>query len=201
MSYEYSEDALIEQATEDVLKELGWKVVTAWQNESFGEHGLLGRDNKTEVVLERFVLAALQKLNPGLPDLAYSRAIEKIVQREADKTIAQQNKSKYQLLKNGVEISFINNEAKSQKKTLKLFDFKEYRNNDFLAVRQLEVSGELHNRRPDVIGFVNGIPLIFFELKSHANDLRSAYDDNFKDYKDTIPLFYPHFFRPQLVVS
>ena len=195
MSYEYSEDALIEQATEDVLKELGWKVVTAWQNESFGEHGLLGRDNKTEVVLERFVLAALQKLNPGLPDLAYSRAIEKLVQREADKTIAQQNKSKYQLLKNGVEISFINNEGKSQKKTLKLFDFKEYRNNDFLAVRQLEVSGELHNRRPDVIGFVNGIPLIFFELKSHANDLRSAYDYNFKDYKDTIPhLFYHNAF-------
>jgi type I restriction enzyme R subunit len=195
MSYEYSEDALIEQATEDVLKELGWKVVTAWQNESFGEQGLLGRDNKTEVVLERFVLAALQKLNPGLPDLAYSRAIEKIVQREADKTIAQQNKSKYQLLKNGVEISFINNEGKSQKKTLKLFDFKEYRNNDFLAIRQLEVSGELHNRRPDVIGFVNGIPLIFFELKSHANDLRSAYDDNFKDYKDTIPhLFYHNAF-------
>lgn len=195
MSYEYSEDALIEQATEDVLKELGWKVVTAWQNESFGEHGLLGRDNKTEVVLERFVLAALQKLNPGLPDLAYSRAIEKLVQREADKTIAQQNKNKYQLLKNGVEISFINNDGKSQKKTLKLFDFKEYRNNDFLAVRQLEVSGELHNRRPDVIGFVNGIPLVFFELKSHANDLRSAYDDNFKDYKDTIPhLFYHNAF-------
>lgn len=195
MSYEYSEDALIEQATEDVLKELGWKVVTAWQNESFGENGLLGRDNRTEVVLERIVLVALQKLNPGLPDLAYSRAIEKIVQREADKTIAQQNKSKYQLLKNGVEISFINNEGKSQKKTLKLFDFKEYRNNDFLAVRQLEVSGELHNRRPDVIGFVNGIPLVFFELKSHAVDLRSAYDDNLKDYKDTIPhLFYHNAF-------
>ena len=195
MSYEYSEDALIEQATEDVLKELGWKVVTAWQNESFGEKGLLGRDNKTEVVLERFVLAALQKLNPGLPDLAYSRAIEKIVQREADKTIAQQNKNKYQLLKNGIEITIINNNGKSQKKTLKLFDFKEYRNNDFLTIRQLEVSGELHNRRPDVIGFVNGIPLIFFELKSHANDLRSAYDDNFKDYKDTIPhLFYHNAF-------
>ena len=49
MSYEYSEDQLIEQATEDVLKELGWTVVTAWQNETFGELGLLGRDNKTEV--------------------------------------------------------------------------------------------------------------------------------------------------------
>ena len=195
MSYEYSEDALIEQATEDVLKELSWKVVTAWQNESFGEQGLLGRDNKTEVVLERYLLASLKRLNPGLPDLAYSRAIEKLVQQEADKTIAQQNKTKYQFLKNGVEVSFVNSEGKSQKKTLKIFDFKEYHNNDFLAVRQLEVSGELHNRRPDVIGFVNGIPLVFFELKSHAVDLRSAYDDNLKDYKDTIPhLFYHNAF-------
>ena len=179
MSYEYSEDALIEQATENVLKELGWKVVTAWQNESFGEQGLLGRDNKTEVLLERYVLAALKRLNPNLPELAYSRAIEKLEQREADKTIAQQNKAKYQLLKNGVEVSFVNAEGKSIRKTLKIFDYINYQNNDFLAVRQLEVSAELHNRRPDVIGFVNGIPLIFFELKSHAVDLRSAYDDNF----------------------
>lgn len=195
MSYEYSEDALIEQATEDVLKELGWTVVTAWQNETFGEGGLLGRDNKTEVVLERHLLAALKRYNPGLPDLAYSRAIEKIVQKEAGKTTAQQNKSKSLLLRNGVEVSFINNEGKSQKKVLKVFDFRDYRNNEFLAVRQLEVSGELHNRRPDVIGFVNGIPLVFFELKAHAVDLRSAYEDNLKDYKDTIPhLFYHNAF-------
>lgn len=195
MSYEYSEDALIEQATEDVLKELGWTVITAWQNETFGEGGLLGRDNKTEVVLERHLLAALKRYNPGLPDLAYSRAIEKIVQKEVGKTTAQQNKSKSLLLRNGVEVSFINNEGKSQKKVLKVFDFRDYRNNEFLAVRQLEVSGELHNRRSDVIGFVNGIPLVFFELKAHAVDLRSAYEDNLKDYKDTIPhLFYHNAF-------
>ncbi|WP_313375268.1 hypothetical protein [Chishuiella sp.] len=59
MYYEYSEDQLIEQATEDVLKELGWQVITAWQNETFGENGLLGRDNKSEVVLEKHLLAAL----------------------------------------------------------------------------------------------------------------------------------------------
>lgn len=195
MSYEYSEDQLIEQATEDVLKELGWQVVTAWQNESFGEEGLLGRDNKTEVVLERSLQKALERYNPGLPDLAYKRAIEKIVQKEAGKNLAQQNKSKYQLLKNGVEVSFTNNEGKTEKKTLRVFDYKDYSNNEFLAVRQLEVSGELYNRRPDVIGFVNGIPLVFIELKSHAVDLRSAYEDNFKDYKDTIPhLFYHNAF-------
>lgn len=192
MSYEYSEDQLIEQATEDVLKELGWQVVTAWQNESFGEEGLLGRDNKTEVVLERHLLAALKRYNPDLPDLAYKRAIEKIVQKEAGKNLAQQNKAKYQLLKNGVEVSFTNTHGKTEKKTLRVFDYKDYTNNDFLAVRQLEVSGELYNRRPDVVGFVNGIPLVFIELKSHAVDLRSAYDDNFKDYKDTIPHLFHH---------
>jgi len=192
MSYEYSEDQLIEQATEDVLKELGWQVVTAWQNESFGEEGLLGRDNKTEVILERHLLAALKRYNPDLPDLAYKRAIEKIGQRIAGQTIAQHNKAKYQLLKNGVEVSFTNAQGKTEKKTLRVFDFNDYENNDFIAVRQLEVTGELHNRRPDVVGFVNGIPLVFIELKSHAVDLRSAYDDNFKDYKDTIPHLFHH---------
>lgn len=192
MSYEYSEDQLIEQATEDVLKELGWQVVSAWQNESFGEEGLLGRDNKTEVVLERHLLAALKRYNPDLPDLAYKRAIEKIVQKEAGKNLAQQNKAKYQLLKNGVEVSFTNAQGKSEKKTLKVYDYKDYTKNEFLAVRQLEVSGELYNRRPDVVGFVNGIPLVFIELKSHAVDLRAAYDDNFKDYKDTIPHLFHH---------
>ncbi|MCZ2101024.1 MAG: type I restriction endonuclease subunit R [Chitinophagales bacterium] len=192
MSYEYSEDQLIEQATEDVLKELGWKVLTAWQNETFGEAGLLGRDNKSEVVLERSLRQALERYNPDLPDLAYTRAIEKIVQKEAGKNLAQTNKSKYQLLKNGVEVSFTNAEGKTEKKTLRVFDFKDYQNNEFLAVRQLEVSGELYNRRPDVMGFVNGIPLVFIELKSHAVDLRSAYEDNFKDYKDTIPHLFHH---------
>ena len=192
MSYEYSEDQLIEQATEDVLKALGWQVITAWQNESFGAEGLLGRDNKTEVVLERHLLAALKRYNPDLPDLAYKRAVEKIVQKEAGKNLAQQNKAKYQLLKNGVEVSFTNAQGKTEKKTLRVFDYKDYTNNDFLAVRQLEVSGELYNRRPDVIGFVNGIPLVFIELKSHAVDLRSAYEDNFKDYKDTIPHLFHH---------
>ncbi|WP_295222894.1 type I restriction endonuclease subunit R [uncultured Chryseobacterium sp.] len=195
MSYEYSEDALIENATEEVLRELGWEVITAWKNESFGTEGLLGRADKGEVILERYVLEALQQLNPNLSELAYTRALEKIVQKEADKTIAQQNKAKYQLLKNGVEVSFTNEEGKTQKKTLRIFNYKDYLNNHFLAVRQFEVSGELHNRRPDVIGFVNGIPLVFFELKSHAVDLRSAYEDNFKDYKDTIPhLFYHNAF-------
>lgn len=187
MSYEYSEDQLIEQATEDVLKELGWQVVTAWHNETFGEDGLLGRDNKTEVLLEQRLLKALKKYNPDLPQTAYNRAIEKIVQREAVKDIAQHNLAKYQMFKNGVEVSYVNEKGETQRKSLKVFDFNDYNNNEFLAVRQLEINGELYNRRPDVICFVNGIPLVFMELKAHYRDLYTAYNDNLRDYKNSIP--------------
>lgn len=192
MSYEYSEDQLIEQATEDVLKELGWQVVTAWTHETFGEKGLLGRETKAQVILEREVLKALKKYNPDLPEISYTRAVEKLVLQEADLNLAQINKKKYDLLKNGVEVSYTDDKGVNQRKKLQVFNFKDYTDNDFLAVRQLEVSGPLHNRRPDVIGFVNGIPLVFIELKSHAVDLRAAYDDNFTDYKDTIAHLFHH---------
>src|SRR5690606_28951344 len=141
---------------------------------SFGEDGLLGRDNKSEVILTRYLLAALTKLNPGLPVLAYEQAIELITQRIADKTLGQINKEKYTLLKKGVPVSYTNDKGELVKKKLKVFNFNDYADNHFLAVRQLEVVGDLYNRRPDVIGFVNGIPLVFMELKAHCNDLRKA---------------------------
>ncbi|WP_243471560.1 type I restriction endonuclease subunit R [Winogradskyella sp. MH6] len=186
MSYEYSEDGLIEQATQDVLEELGWTVVTAWKKESFGTEGLLGREDKTEVVLERYLLKALQKLNPNHPDVAYEQAIELITQNVADQTLGRINKEKTDYLKNGVPVSYTNTKGELVKTKLKVFDFKNYENNHFLAVRQLEVLGEMYLRRPDVVGFVNGIPLVFFELKAHHQDLRHAYADNLKDYKNSI---------------
>ncbi|PQJ81489.1 type I restriction endonuclease subunit R [Polaribacter glomeratus] len=186
MSYEYSEDALIEQATQDVLEELGWTVLSAWKKESFGEHGLLGREDKSEVVLTRYLLQALKKLNPNHPELAYEQAVELITQKIADQTLGKINKEKSNLLKNGIPVSYTNDKGELIKTKLNVFNFNDYHDNHFLAVRQLEVLGELYLRRPDVIGFVNGIPLVFFELKAHHQDLRHAYSDNLKDYKDTI---------------
>ena len=191
MSYEYSEDNLIENATQDVLEELGWQVITAWTKETYGVDGLLGRENKSEVILTRYLLDALQKLNPGLPTLAYQQAIELIAQKSADKTLVHINKEKYQLFKDGVPVSFTNTDNQLEKKRLKVFDFDNADQNSFLAVRQLEVVGELYNRRPDVIGFVNGIPLLVIELKAHHQNIQNAFTENITDYKDTIPyLFY-----------
>ncbi|WP_426429963.1 type I restriction endonuclease subunit R [Winogradskyella sp. HB-48] len=187
MSYEYSEDGLIEEASQEVLEELGWTVKYAWTKETFGTDGLLGREDKTEVVLKRYLLQALQKLNPNHPEQAYEQAIELITQNIADQTLGRINKEKTDYLKNGVPVSYTNAKGDLVKPKLKVFDFKNYDNNYFLAVRQFEVLGELYLRRPDVVGFVNGIPLVFFELKAHHQNLRHAYDDNLTDYKDTIP--------------
>lgn len=187
MSNEYSEDNLVEAAAQQALEDLGWSVKYAWQKETFGENGLLGRDDKSEVILKRYLLKALIKFNPDLPNVAYQHAIDQITQKAADKTLVQLNKEKYTLLTKGVDVSFTNEKGELVKKKLQVFDFENPTENDFLAVRQLEVVGELYNRRPDVIGFVNGIPLVFFELKAHHTDLRNAYTDNLTDYKDTIP--------------
>ena len=82
MSNEYNEDNLVEQATSDILKNLGWNVETAWHNETFGANGLLGRENKSEIILSKFLLPILEKLNPNLPKSVYKDACLKIVLKQ-----------------------------------------------------------------------------------------------------------------------
>ena len=192
MSYEYSEDGLVEEATQEALEQLGWDVKVAWHKESFSSKddrsdGLLGRTNKSEVILQRYLKEALVELNPGLPNTAYQNAIDLIIQTEADKSLGALNKQKHELLTKGVQVSYQDDKGKLQKKRLKVFNFNQPEKNYFLAIRQFEVVGKIYTRRPDVVGFVNGIPLVFFELKAHGIDLRNAFEDNLTDYKDTIP--------------
>jgi type I restriction enzyme R subunit len=190
MSYEYSEDNLIEQtAIELFSKQLGWDTEIAFNKESFGEGSLLGRFNKKEVVLKKIVLEKLKQFNPNLPDSADKNAYEKLIEESSVKSLDELNHEKYQLLRNGIPVDFINDKGETIKnKTLKVFDFEEAENNHFLAVQQLWIEGKSgRQRRPDIIGFVNGIPLLFIELKAAHRKLENAYNENFTDYKDVIP--------------
>jgi len=192
VSYEYSEDGLVETASQEALETLGWTVETAWHKESLStkadrSDGLLGRVNKSEVILVRYLLKALRKFNPDLPATAYQQAVDLLSETIADKHLGALNQHKHDLMVKGVPVSFQDDKGVLQKKRLQVFDFNQPDENHFLAVRQLEVVGKLYNRRPDIVGFVNGLPLVFFELKAHHTDLRNAYDDNLTDYKDTIP--------------
>lgn len=194
MTWEYSEDNLIEQTAIGLFfNQLGWDTLLAYNKEGFGEGSTLGRLNKKEVVLKRVFFEKLKEFNPNLPEQAFNQAYEKLIEESITKSLAEINFEKYQLLRNGIPVDFIDENGEQVKnKTLKVFDFDNADNNNFLAVRQLWIQGKSNReRRPDIIGFVNGIPLLFIELKAAHRKLENAYNDNFTDYKDVIPkLFY-----------
>ena len=145
--------------------------------------------SKKEVVLKKIFFEKIREFNPGLPQKAYQEAYEKLMEESITKSLAEINFEKYQLLRNGIPVDFIDEKGEQVKnKTLKVFDFDNAENNNFLAVRQLWIQGKSNReRRPDIIGFVNGIPLLFIELKAAHRKLENAYNDNFTDYKDVIP--------------
>lgn len=190
MTWEYSEDNLIEQTAIDLLaNQLGWDTMLAYNEETFGDNGSLGRSGKNEVLLKKIFLEKLEEFNPGLPEQAYIQAYEKLTEESVTKSLAEINFEKYQRLRNGIEVDFENDRGEQiRNKSLKVFDFETPENNHFLAVQQLWVMGKSNReRRPDIIGFVNGIPLLFIELKAAHRKLENAFNNNLTDYKDVIP--------------
>lgn len=193
MTYDYSEDKLIQETTANYLHDkLGWDTVYAFNDEFLGEAGTLGRKSENEVVLVRYLREALYRLNPGFPAEAYESAIRTLTEFSAAKAPLQINKENYELCKNGVPVTVKKKDGGVETKRLRVFDFAEPANNNFLAVRELWVQGPLYRRRPDIICFLNGLPLIFIELKNIHKDIRRAYEGNLKDYKDTIPEIFHH---------
>ncbi|MCB1023815.1 MAG: type I restriction endonuclease subunit R, partial [Acidobacteria bacterium] len=193
MSGKYSEDTLVQQTTADYLEnQLGWRSVFAYNSEDFGPDSLLGRESEREIVLNRMLREKIEELNPGLPNEAYDDAIRQITESDASQTIASANREKYSLLRDGVKVSFHNDDNFLQRERLRVFDFENPDNNDFLCVREMWVQGDLYRRRPDIIGFVNGIPLLFVECKNIHKNLRTAFEQNFSDYKDAVPHLFHH---------
>lgn len=106
------------------------------------------------------------------------------------------NQAFYTLLRDRVKVEITDDEGNPQTVELLVIDWNDPDNNDFFLAQQMWVSGEMYKRRCDLLGFVNGIPLVFVELKGPHVPLKSAYDDNLKDYKgQSVPqLFHPNAF-------
>ena len=189
----YTEDTLVQQTAADYLEQqLEWESVYAYNREDFGPESLLGRSSDRDVVLQRPLRAKLAELNPGLPDGAYDDAVRQITAVSASQTPVSANREKYALMRDGVRVTFTNDRGARESRLLRLFDFEEPANNHFLCVRELWVQGDLYRRRADIVGFVNGLPLLFVECKNIHRDLRSAFESNYSDYRDTIPHLFHH---------
>ncbi len=197
----YTEDQLVEQPAIALFGEMGWKTVRA-DEESFGamapSHSLqlpleggfesLGRETKGEVVLVTHLRGALTKLNPTLPTEAIDSAVVALTRDRSAMSLEAANREIYELLKEGITVSVPDRERGGQKmERLRVIDWEHPEKNDFLLVSQLSITGQLYTCRPDLVGFVNGLPLVVIEFKKPGVPARVAFDENLTHYKREIP--------------
>ena len=198
-----SEDRLVQRTFADYLCDaLHWDSVYAWNTETFGPPGTLGRSSEREVVLTRDLSDALQRLNPTLPQRAIEDAIHTLTRYDFSRSTLQHNQEFYRLIRDGVPVSYRDDRGQIRHAKARVLDFRNASHNRFLVVRELKIQGlrsPHYNRRADLVCFVNGLPLVFVELKAVYVNIRAAFDGNLRDYFDTIPhAFYHNAF---LVVS
>ena len=193
MSTDYSEDRLIQKSAAELLEnELGWTSVYAYDNEVLGTDGTLGRNSYHEVLLGVRFRNALRKLNPWISDKQIIEATDRMTERISSQTLMQINEQKYQYIRDGIPVTRVKPDGTSEEIKARIMDFDTPGNNDFLCVRELWVHGALYRRRADIVGFVNGIPLLFVELKNHNVEVENAFNQNYRDYLDTIPQLFYH---------
>ena len=192
MSYDYSENILVQKSAGDLLRdELGWDVQFAYNTELLGKNGTFGRTSYHEILLTRYFQNALRRLNPWMTDSQLSEAQKTLESRLSTASLLQVNEEKYFLIRDGIPVTVKKPNGQPETKRAAVIDFQNPENNEFLAIKELKIQGDLYRRRTDIVGFVNGIPLLFMELKKNTVDVQNAYEDNYTDYLDTIPqLFY-----------
>jgi type I restriction enzyme, R subunit len=180
-----SEGAL-EATTIALFQQLGWQSANCYE-ERFGEAATLGRTTSADVVLELRLLQAIQKLNPGLSSTAAELAVQELTKDRSVLSPVRANLDIYKLLKDGVRVSSRNANEDEVTEIVKVIDWEQPKRNDFLLASQFWISGDYGRKRADLIGFVNGIPLLFIELKASHRALENAYRGNLSDYKTTVP--------------
>ncbi|MBM4140462.1 MAG: type I restriction endonuclease subunit R [Nitrospira sp.] len=182
----YTESDLIEQPAIELFKSLGFSHQDCY-NETFGETGTLGRETSSDVVLKPKLKKALINLNPSLPSDAIEQAIEELTSDRSILHPVTANREIYKLIRDGVKVKVRQKDGTEADETVRVIDFNEPDSNDFFLASQFWITGEMYKRRADLVGFVNGLPLIFIELKAVHKKLENAFRNNLTDYKDTIP--------------
>jgi type I restriction enzyme R subunit len=182
---EYSEDILVEKSAIDVFRNnLKMEHLNCYE-EKFPQ--TLGRETKSDVVLVNRLIAALDRLNEGLLEEERNKVLDELLQNRSTLSLVNANQEVYKLLKDGVKIKIRNREGEYEHKTVRIIDFNNPDRNDFFLASQFWITGEVYTRRPDLILFVNGLPLVVIELKARGVDVKRAYEDNITDYKEAIP--------------
>jgi type I restriction enzyme R subunit len=206
-----SEDRLVQATFAEHLKTVhGWESVYAWNDETFGPTGTLGRTDTRDVVLTRDLRRAIARLNPELPSTAVDEAIRKLSRHEFSRSMLQHNHEFYKFIRGGVPVSYRDAKGHLRHAQARVVDFTNGKgtdgkpNNRFVAVRELKIQGlrtPNYNRRADLVCFVNGLALVFIELKAVYRNIRAGFDGNLRDYLDENVIAHAFHHNAFLIVS
>jgi len=180
-----TETTLTEQPVIDWFKQLGYEY-------KFGPDispgGILVERDFKNVILEKRLKSSLKRLNPDLSDKAIDEAIYKLKKVEYP-NLEIANKEVYEMLRNEIKVDVEDVNKSLRGKIVKVIDFEDPLNNEFLVVNQFTIQGVERIRRPDIVIFINGIPIAIFELKNPTIEeatIQTAYQQ-LQDYKKDIP--------------
>ena len=200
-----SEDRLQATFAQLLEQELGWESVYAWNKETFGPEGTLGRADTKEAVLTRDLRAALERLNPELPASAIQDAVRRMTVYDVSRSMVQHNRDFYRLIRGGVPVQYQDGQGRQRSARARVIDFDNAPgSNRFLAVRELKLTGirtPNYNRRADLVCFVNGMPLVLIELKAVHKNIREGFDNNLSDYMDENVIAHAFHHSAFLIVS
>jgi type I restriction enzyme R subunit len=205
-----SEDRLVQKTIAEYLRDqLGWESFYAWNDETFGPMGMLGRDSIRDALLKRDLRAAITLLNPTLPESAREDAFQKLLQVDYARSLAQHNSEFYRYIRDGVPVTWRDSNGETCHGHARVIDFRNgstngVPNNRFVAVRELKLQGlrvPHYNRRADIVCFVNGLPLVFIELKAVYRNIRQGFDNNLTDYMTEQVIPHAFYHNAFLIVS
>ena len=186
MTPSFSEDSTVEQPAIDLFQNIGWRALNAY-DEVLGEEGTLGRQTEQDVVLKPILKDRLRRFNPQVPEEQINEVAQWVERDRSTMHPVRANKEVYRAMRDGVDVAYRDKTGKKVQHTVRLVYWARPEENEFLLVSQLWVAGEYGRKRPDLVGFLNGIPILLFELKKPSVHVREAYDKNLSDYRDTIP--------------
>ncbi len=187
----------VEQAVLDILHEIGYKIIYGPDISPDGSKP--ERSDYSEVALIGRLKKAIDNINPNIPQEAKEEALKKILRFESQ-SLTVNNQRFHNMLVNGVDVEY-RNDGRIVGDKVWLFDFSKSQNIEFLAVNQFTVIENNNNRRPDVVLFINGLPLAVIELKNPADEnatVKSAFNQ-LETYKVQIPSLFR--FNEILVIS
>lgn len=183
----FSEAELVEQPAINLLRGLGWEAVNLY-HETFGLDGSPWRGSRRDAFLTKRLRMALEKLNPDLPSDALDQAVDELTRNRSALIPVSANREVLEAMRDGVKVRVRDPEHGGERiETVRVIDWRDPSANDFILASQVWFKGELHERRADLVGYVNGVPLLFVELKAGYLTAREGYDKNLRDYRDTIP--------------